>query len=91
MDTCGPDKCRGFGDVKNSCASPAVRGNRPSPNIARIAVAWFTRDVVMHLRMMPKLLSTCSIMIPQNGEEGISASGAWAYVVARGIPLAGAY
>jgi hypothetical protein len=28
-------------------------------------------------------------MIPQNGEEGISASGAWAYVVARGISVGG--
>jgi hypothetical protein len=55
-----------FSDVKSSCASPAVRGNRPSPNIPRIAVEWFTRDVVMHLRTVPKLLCTCSIMIGKN-------------------------
>ena len=63
VDTCGPDTCRLFGDVKNRYASPGVRGNIPSPNIARIGVTLFAQDVVIRLRMVPIVLCRCSIVI----------------------------
>jgi hypothetical protein len=69
-----PEKYRAFGDVKSSCASPAFPGNKPSPNIAKKkAVTFFTQNVVIHLRMVPELLCTCSVMIGRNTRAAMIA------------------